>query len=188
MIEGLGLTVSIGGLEMPVTHLVLLAASIAALAMVWFQTRGRARRALARIGDPAKSSAVLLKEKSAARDVERVMMELDQTARRIHGRLDLRLSKLESVLHEADRRIEDLTRLVRQANGQPGLDVTLPAESPVAAPSGVPAKNDPHALIHQLSDEGLSPVEIAKRLHRQPGEIELILALHHARETADSSA
>ena len=49
----------------------------------------------------------------------------------------------------------------------------LRAERGAPAPADDPA----YAPVYLLADQGKSPREIAKELNRQPGEIELILAL-----------
>jgi hypothetical protein len=85
---------------------------------------------------------------------------------------------------ELDTRAEKLTKLMER-----GPDAPEPARKPMPArdealaevvvrPDAARDLLDPsHAEIHELSDRGLSAVEIAKRLGRPPGQVELILAL-----------
>jgi len=117
-----------------------------------------------------------------ARDVEDVMAELDELARQINGRLDTRFTKLEAALRDADERIDQLQRLVRQSGGEPGLDVTVGNEpsSAIAAP---PISR--HANIYALAEKGRTAVEIAGELNQPAGEVELILALRRAKSRVD---
>ena len=55
----------------------------------------------------------------------------------------------------------------------------VPADPPEpgAETRRVPSTDPRHAEVYALADEGRSPAEIAARLDRPNGEIELILAL-----------
>lgn len=139
--------------------------------------------------------AGLTEETGARRDVERVMVELDQLARQIHGRIDTRFAKLEAVIRDADQRIDQLSRLLRETKGVPTLDLTVDGETPAgsrspgAQPSSAPAPetNDTdsrHAAIYRLADSGLSADQIAERVSETVGEVELILALRRTKRDA----
>lgn len=135
----------------------------------------------------------LKEEKTTISDVQEVMLELEQLARNIHGQIDTRFAKLEKAIHDADERIEQLSRLIRAAGGQPAIDVTVTDKTPTGpAPDG--HANDsavaevPHADVFRLADAGMEPAEIAKELGSPIGEVELILALRKTRRESAVSA
>lgn len=117
---------------------------------------------------------------SAVRDIEELMTRLDGLAAQIHRRLDAKLTRLESALREADQRVDRLTRLMRQADGQPVVDVTLEEVDPLATE---PAASSPsaHAEVFRLADSGRAPLEIARQTGLPTGEVELILSLRRAK-------
>lgn len=127
--------------------------------------------------------AVSEKTRNAARDLEELMTELDQLAHQLHGRLDARIEKLESLLKLSDERIDRIERLQRSVNNEPAIDVTLSAENtgPADTADGLDQR---HAAIYRLADGGLSPLEIADEVNKPAGEVELILALRKARTSA----
>lgn len=100
------------------------------------------------------------------RDMDDLMVELQELSRKISAEIDTRYAKLEAALRDADRRIAVLNRLARQAD--PG--------SPVSAATGSDADSR-HTVVYELADAGFTPVEIARDLGRTPGEVELILNL-----------
>jgi hypothetical protein len=110
---------------------------------------------------------------SQQRDVERqmngVLVEMANMARQISAQIDSRSAKLEELIKEADDKIAELKSL------SSGEIVQETAPSPRAVQK---AQEDArHAEVYTLADEGLGAVEIAKRIGRQRGEVELILAL-----------
>jgi hypothetical protein len=122
------------------------------------------------------------------------MVELDQLARQVHGKLDTRFAKLEAVIRDADERIDQLARLLRESSGKGTLDVTIddePFEAPrpeSASAAGLVTPEKPltprgernRQVIFDLADDGVEPVEIAQRVGRTTGEVELILSLRKA--------
>ena len=163
-------------------QLLMLAGAIAALALLMISTYRRSR--VARGGqrrNVRERYAELQRDSQDKRDAEQVILELDQVARQIHGRLDTKLAMLETVIRDADQRIDHLSQLVRTARGDLSIDVTMGGEDPNASPPG-DADGDPHAGIHHLAEGGLTPVEIARETGRSIGEIELILALRKTKE------
>jgi chromosome segregation ATPase len=140
-------------------------------------------------------------------EIEALLGELEETSRRLTAQLDNRYRRLEQLLEEADARIRRLEQLGIAAGQQPPAETRpqLQANAPAkteAAPKtpaalqsaltdaqrtlarlreerGAPLpQHDPaYAPIYSLADRGKSPREIAQELGRQPGEIELILAL-----------
>ena len=169
-----------GGID--ATQMVLLALAVGALAVVMLSTRRRIRESQRLSPTGARRRyAELQEEVKASRNLEQVMLELDQLSRQIHGRIDTRLARLEAVIRDADQRIDRLSRLIRTTHGESALKTTLKREDPREAhstPSDI--VNDRHASVYELADSGKSPVEIAREVGKTTGEIELILALKKA--------
>ena len=129
-----------------------------------------------------------LNVREVAMEVQALLADLEETSRRLTAQLDNRYTRLEQLLAEADdkiRRLEELT----QAAG-PSAAPATPVCEPVLTDAqrtlarlrtergAPPAEQDPaYQPIYSLADGGKSPREIAQQLGRQPGEIELILAL-----------
>lgn len=112
------------------------------------------------------------------RDVEAVMAQLDQLSRQIHAKIDLKLATVQKLIRDADQRIEQLASVQRDGIAEPKLDISLEAESPDESTGG---DADPYEAIYRLADSGYSPIQVAKKLGRHAGEIELILSLRRAR-------
>ena len=174
---------------------VILALAVVCLTIVMLSTHRRIRRSQVPSESPVAKRYFELKERRAAtRDMEQVMLELDQLSRQIHGRLDTKLVRLEAVIRDADERIDRLSRLVRSAKEVPSLEVTLAEERPeqeceaAAEPRGTALEQCHHryAVIYELADRGTSPLQIAEEVGKTDGEIELILALRKARDELPS--
>jgi hypothetical protein len=115
-------------------------------------------------------------------EIQSLLADVEETARRVAAQIDNRRSLLEQLLAEADEKIKRLESL------------TAGGAAPIAAPmqrdasqtlnrlrqerGAPPVDEDPaYRPVYQLADEGKSSREIGQALNRQPGEIELILAL-----------
>lgn len=123
--------------------------------------------------------------------LQALLAEVEETSRRLTAQLDNRYTRLEQLLAEADEKIDRLQTLVGAAKdpdaAAPAAGGVLPAVISDAEEMlqrlrqerGAPAAIDDPAYqpIYSLADRGKSPREIAQELGRQPGEIELILAL-----------
>ena len=153
-----------------VTQMVMLVLAIGGLTLVMLSTRRRIRESQR----SSRTSSRREQEARATRDIEQVMLELDQLSRQVHGRLDTKLAKLEAVIRDADQRIDRLSRLNRADSG-PALEITLDQEDP-RCPSSVEPDNR-HVAIYRLADAGKSAAQIAQDVGQHVGEIELILAL-----------
>ena len=144
---------------------------------------------------PAIPSANPLSVREVTSEVQALLGDLEETSRRLAAQLDNRYTRLEQLLAEADERIRRLETLTSPGpgGGAPEPAAPAPAEAPIQSAVGdaqrtlsrlrqergaPPATADPaYAPIYALSDGGKSPREIAQELGRQPGEVELILAL-----------
>jgi hypothetical protein len=173
-------------------HIALLISGVALIYAIrrWRRNSVSHNRA---IESPASDSHVgsPLNVREVATELQAILADLEETSRRLTAQLDNRYTRLEQLLAEADEKIHKLEQLTQPPGTQA---VASPATAPV--PQGVltdaqrtlarlrtergapPAERDPAYLpIYTLADRGKSSREIAQELGRQPGEIELILAL-----------
>jgi len=141
-------------------------------------------------------------------DLESLMVEIEQLAKRLGAQLDVKAMRLEKLLREADERIDALQRLpdggpaaepLKQAVQDAGRDsmkaaatldgavaarrsrqaVAARASSTPEADPGPP--NDPLAQsVYKLADAGHTSTEIARQLNEHVGKVELILALRQS--------
>ena len=115
---------------------------------------------------PRTLPAPLESKERLRRDLGTLIGELQDLSRKISAEIDTRFAKLEAAIRDADRRIAVLNRLSR---GLADKD---------AQQSGETQDEDiRYVIVYELSDAGLSPVDIARDLGKTPGEIELILNL-----------
>lgn len=108
-------------------------------------------------------------------DLEELMVEIERLTRRFASQIDTKTADLELLIREADQRIADL----RQATA----DVPRArSRDPFADETASTAVADPLSRhIFDLADQGLAPVEIARKLNEHVGKVELILALRKTR-------
>lgn len=106
------------------------------------------------------------------RDLERVMLEIEEMAKRLSAELDAKALRLERLLAEAEHKAQQL----QSAHQPPGEDQLQTILAAPAAPS--PLDDDPLTRsVCALADQGLTSLQIAQRLGEHAGKIELILAL-----------
>lgn len=130
------------------------------------------RPALRRKKDPLdKSPFSLSQQRAVERDMSNLLVEMSEMARQITAQLDTRAAKLQALIDEAERKIVELDRL-RDSREPSSHD--KPAEAP---PAALPPINPRYQEIYTLADGGSTAPEIAHRLNRPQGEVELILAL-----------
>jgi transposase len=152
----------------------LIAMLLAAIAAFFLMTgvrrkqRERQRAAEREIGPrrPRELQEPFDQKERLRRDLELLLGELQDLARKISAEIDTRFAKLEASIRDADRRIAVLNRLAHQ-----------PGQTPRPAPKDSEEIDARHAAVYELADAGFSCVEIAKDLGKTPGEIELILNL-----------
>ena len=174
-----------------VGQLAILALAVGALTLVMLSTRRRIRKSQRqKVTDPRpRVSSALREQNQAARNLEEVMLELDELSRQIHGRLDTKLVRLEVVIRDADQRIDLLSRLLQRTEGLSGTEIAIDQEVSTDSPSRLDGTDDArHSEIFSLADAGRSPLEIARETGKTTGEIELILALRRTREDSTSSS
>lgn len=114
-----------------------------------------------------QKAATNLSEHAEVRsNLERLLVDLEELARKINAGIDTRFCKLEVVIKQADERIKRLEQLT----GGDGAEQGAESENP-----------DPQKqIIYKLADTGKSAVEIAQELNQHPGEVELILSLRRS--------
>lgn len=170
---------------------VLFALAVVGLTIVMLSTRRRIAQSRKESSTNVRDRhAGLSKQIGVRRDMETVMAELDKLSRQIHGRIDIKLARLEKLIRDADQRIERLSQLSESPSASHGstVEITLHREDPhqPAFAKQNPAGENRRQAVYRLADDGLSPVEIAQRIGDTPGEIELILSLRKTRSSAMS--
>lgn len=126
-----------------------------------------------------------LRHKQAVRgDLEQLMIEVEQLAKRFGTQLDAKTMQMEHLLEEAEQKIAELKKLQRLEQSRlDAADLQSPHTTPNPPPSPIPQPPslDPDTVLKQsvcdLADAGHDPVEIARRLDEHVGKVELILAL-----------
>ena len=128
-------------------------------------------------------------------DMEHLLIELDKLSREISAQVDTKLSRLEHSIAEADRRIAAM-RIMLDAAKSAGASLGI--EDPIDSTTDTNGEKTPTAdhetrptsadadmaadreQIFKLADQGMTPLEIARKIDRRLGEIELILTLRQA--------
>ncbi len=138
-------------------------------------------------------------ERGMRQDLESLMVEIEQLARRFSSQLDAKSVQLEKLLREADEKIAQLQQTTAAtqtktppqtqspslpgAGKEPGV---LPPEVKHASPHKAHAdaqarsgagEDELARQVYRLADEGLTSDQIARRLNEHVGKVELILAL-----------
>lgn len=129
-------------------------------------------------------------QRAVERDMTNLLVELSEMARQVTAQLDTRTLKLEMLLKDADERIAALQEANRQppasnGNGHGNGNGTSnsngngngSAHETPAPPPPAPVVDPRHLPVYELADQDLSAAQIAFKLGRPRGEIELILAL-----------
>ena len=119
-------------------------------------------------------------------DLERLMVEVEQLAKRFAAQLDAKSIQIEDLIRAADLRIAALQQLTDQP---PVTDKTAPPLSAATAPSpdpdqpatpGGPGGDELSRRVCTMADAGMAPVDIARELAEHVGKVELILSLREA--------
>jgi small-conductance mechanosensitive channel len=100
----------------------------------------------------------LSRQRTVEKQMETLLVELSEMARQMTAQIDTRAARLEALLKKADETI-----------------AALGTAPPPRAPQR--EEDQRHAAVYALADSGLTAGQIAQRLARPEGEIELILAL-----------
>lgn len=139
--------------------------------------------------DRAPNYASAAQQRATERQMQSLLVDLSEMARQVTAQLDTRAAKLEALIQQADQRIAALREAQSGLPAMPpptrvletNIDVPPMIDAEPVLPAArveLPPPIDPaHAEIYLLADEGWAAGEIAGKLGRPRGEIELILAL-----------
>jgi hypothetical protein len=119
-------------------------------------------------------SGGLSRQRAAERQMETLLVELSDMARQITAQLDTRAAKLEALMKEADQKI---AALQNQPQNQPIAPAGNGDFVPPLGAAPDSEDNPRHRDVYALADAGMPAGEIARRLSRPGGEVDLILAL-----------
>jgi hypothetical protein len=128
----------------------------------------------------------LSEQRAVERQMSDLLVELSEMARKVTAQLDTRSRKLEMLIEDADRKIEELKRLTGEKQSSSAAAAASRWDEGAregnrrsAAPpaSEEPMLNARYSAIYDLADQGRTAQEIAHELDRPQGEVELILAL-----------
>jgi hypothetical protein len=152
--------------------LIFMAVAFIAIILMMRGITRRIRGKSAMTSREAEARIPSLREQMDVRNnLQKLLVDLQELARQINGHIDTRFCKLEVLLKEADRKIQQLEMM--GLKGKSSL--------PEAAPGPRAEKSDPgRELIYKLADGGKSSLEIARELNKNTGEIELILSLRRS--------
>jgi hypothetical protein len=152
---------------------ILLPAGVLLITM-WLMFRLRRKRAQAATKPTAHEQLEQNRQARGMRgDLEQVMVEVEQLARRFSAQLDAKSTHLRQLIEQADQRIAELKRL----EGETLPKAALPPED--HPPESHPSENESELAqsVYRMADAGNDPIEIARSLNEHVGKIELILAL-----------
>lgn len=153
-----------------------------------------------RSAEPAAKSPTVSELRSMSEDLNRYIVELHETSRRIAAQIDNRTTKLDLLIQEADEKIKTLEALQggkiagensrkraggsdpdHNRTGTPEANTQERTGADFLTPPPVLGDDTKHKLIYELADRGKMPREIAQALNASPGEVELILNLRGKR-------
>ncbi len=121
-------------------------------------------------------------QRAVEREMQNLLVEYEQMIRNMTAGLDTRAAKLEELIKEANGLIASLKGAVASAQAAGSTsNRTATQAAPVDSPP--PTGPDPrHVEVYTLADQVMSANDIARKLGRPSGEVELILALRGGRE------
>lgn len=196
--------------DIPPRDLLALAAILVAIVLMMMNVRRRINRE--RDSGAAQAAAALRPHDPALRnghavrrDIEQLMIELEELSRRISGEVETRYRKLEQVIADAERCIRELNRLIAESQRNHDEPFRVEKKSCPDSPSREPPQGngeldeppaggvavrppppsnlneDPrYTSVYRLADQGVSAMDIARQLGRPVGEVELILDLRRS--------
>jgi hypothetical protein len=117
-------------------------------------------------------------------EVDTMITQLNETADRNIALVEERLTRLSTLLADADRRIVVLKRDAARAKKvdevythlKPPDSIVVPEAEHVAEPE-VSLKRSPRDEVLALYEQGIEPREIASRVEKTLGEVDLIISL-----------
>jgi len=167
----------------------LLVAGVALVTTSLLMIYRKRRRRAAQRPTPHEQIEQMRQRRGVRGDLEDLMVEIEQLAKRMGAQLDAKSIQLEQVLREADQRIEQLSGLCREKQAHDAFEDShrsglapaggVGSDPPTGAVStgGDPSEKAMVKAVYALADQGLTPADIANRLGELVGKVELILAL-----------
>ncbi len=141
----------------------------------------RKKRRRAHTQGTARDRVEELKQRHEVRgDLEQLMVEIEQLAKRFGAQLDAKTVRMERLIDEADRKIGELKQLDQARRDAPQTydSQASSAEPQAPVPPEPPSPDDAlKQSVYDLAEQGHDPAEIARKLDEHVGKIELILAL-----------
>lgn len=157
--------------EFKAWDLILLSGLVMVIAALMIKLRKRSKR-VDREGPPREQLERVRQQSAMRGDLEHLMVEIEQLAKRLGTQLDAKTLHLEKTMREAEKVIARLESV--KQTGAP--DVSTPAQSVTA--SAFESEIDPFTRsVCELADQGLAPKDIANQLNEHIGKVELVLAL-----------
>lgn len=146
---------------------------------------------------PSETTERYRQQRGLRGDLESLMVEIEQMAKRLGAQLDAKSVRIERLLHEADETLARLERRRKAAGDTDSPDAFERNPShrhagATAAPQTaqrpgrrITTSDDPAAdplarSVYQLADGGMAADQIAQQLNEHIGKVELILALRDA--------
>lgn len=134
------------------------------LILLWMMMRWRSRRRdIANYQSPIERAERYQQERGMRQDLESLMVEIEQLARRFSTQLDAKSMQLEKLMREADEKIAKLEGLPKPTSQDP--------------PPAAPVEDELTRNVYRLADAGHDAGAIAQQLGEHVGKVELILAL-----------
>lgn len=178
------------GVEDPVTAIAIGVGGFVLVYLMYLRPKAKKGHRRDPLATPPSVRQSLASERATERAMQSLVIELEQMSRQIGAQLDTKAAKLEVLIGQADRRIEELKRLGQRADSGEISNVSAVRASELATrmtdsliagriggeASGLAALAK-HQEIYDLSDSGQNAAAIAGKLRRPKGEVELILAL-----------
>lgn len=145
--------------------------------------RQRGNAVVAKAGKRERTKLTVQESLAVQRDVADLTEKLAQQSEAMAHQLDVRSARLETLLTKADERIAVLEKQL--AAKAPAMMEAKPATASTLAPASTPferleAPGMQHRDVYTLADSGLTPVQIAQKLGKPTGQVELILNLRRA--------
>ncbi len=117
-------------------------------------------------------------------EVLRWEVQMHETARELSGQLDSKMSVLQALIADADRAAARLETAMGETPPATQAEALMSSDGPrrtesTVEPSGDSMSRDRREEVYTLADYGLAPAEVAARIGRPIGEIELILSLRN---------
>lgn len=147
----------------PITPEVLSVGAVLFLLALWTVVRTQRRIERRDASAPGADRPPDGADPALADSMRKLLLQIEESHRKIGGAIDTRLRLLDQLVAQADKRIES-------------LKAAADAESSRPIPSS-PAEDPQTQEIYKMAEQGMDPVDIARKTNRQRGEIDLILSL-----------